>query len=441
MEIEGAKTVVFGIGGVGCRILNSLVGEVPKNTGLIALDKDQSQLEQLRGGIDKVRIGESLNKCESFEEIKKALSEEIGKIESSLSGVNMAMVVMGLGGKTGACIGQFIVELCTKRQIFTLAVPIYPLTKGRRGSEEVDSGVDLIREKADGVIIVDNNLKRDEKTPMLNLFKKVNGVVKSLINSLIISISSMGFMNLNRDELQHFFYGDLFFVATSGDGKGLEEASEKALKEVDKYAESSHIKRSLVLLTSPSELTIQEMRGLNSSIQERLNPDSTKWIGVNSDRMEFQVILVSAVSELPLVQGVKMPDHIESDVKNPDEKEKGKESVVSIPRDTRAEEVKSEFEEFLNMQLEAQRKDDEEEYRSPALIGLEKGGEGQKSSKDAEGVYGGPGDKDAVAAEPEVDEDEEIEDIVNELVGFPSFKKKGQKKLNEYQDDLGIDYI
>jgi hypothetical protein len=73
-------------------------------------------------------------------------------------------------------------------------------------------------------------------------------------------------------------------------------------------------------------------------------------------------------------------------------------------------------------------------FKSQALIGL--GGQEKKArgKEKAEEI------KPQTREEP--DDEGDLEEIINEISGFPSFKtkKKGQKRLDEY-DGWGIDYI
>lgn len=417
MEIEGAKTAVFGVGGAGCKILQELSKRVPGNMERIALDTDKAELDALGEGVQKVVLGESLASCTSFEETKKALKEEMRAIEDSLAGASMAIVVAGLGGKTGTCIGDFLADLCDQKGIFVLFIPIYPLNKIKGGPERADAAIRRMRDKVDGVVIVDNNLKREEgNLPMLSVFRQVNAVVAELVTILITSISSMGYMNLSRDELRHFFHGDLFFILTSGVGRGVEEARNKALEEVGKCADLSGIRKVLVMLSSPMEVSIAEMRGLNGVIEERLRPEAIKWINIHSKSGETRMLLVSAVEKLPLIEGLPLPGKVEAPA--------GEDAVSDFfERMPKSPETLSERPEKL---------------RSPALMGLSK--EAQKKPEEPE-TKKEPEKKPEELEEPE-EEEVDLDDVVNELVGFPSFKKKGQKKLGDYRgDQYGIDYI
>jgi cell division GTPase FtsZ len=430
MEIEGAKAVIFGIGGAGCKILGQLTGESLNNCELIALDTDKGLLNSLDESIKKVVVGESMaSQCGNFDEIRNALSSDINKVESSLEGANMVIIIAGLGGKTGTCIGKFIVDLCSKKEVFTLFVPIYPLTKF--GVDGVDAMIKQLKNKVDGVIVVDNNLKKEgENLPMLKVFERVNEMVIELVSLLVASISNLGVMNLNKDELEHFFYGDLFFVLAEGKSFQATGANDAALKELLGYVDVEDVKRILALVSSPSEISIEDMKNLNSTMQEKLDPEGIKWVNVCTDSRDIHMLLVTAVDELPLVEGVELPEQIKPEIEKPNE-EKKEPSLGSLdinipePGDTLEENPT-----FL---------------RSQALIGLVERPAKEEPKpppkpptlvEEITNEYTHPKE-----VEEEDDEEYDIDDIVGDLTGFPSFKKKGQKKLGDYKDDLGIGYI
>jgi len=481
----------------------------PDNTSLIALDKDKSQLESLSEEVKKVVVGKSLaNQCGSFDDVKKALKAEVSGLEDSLEGAEIAIVIVGLGGKTGTCMGNFIVDLCREKNIFTLFVPIYPLTKITGGQARADAMIKRVKAKVDGIVVVDNNLKRGGgNLPMLKVFGNVNTLIVQLVRLLIASLCEEGFTNLNKDELMHFFHGDLFFILTSNRGVSVESASRKALDEIGKYAEVSSVKRTLVLVSAPFEVCITDMRKLNDTIQDRFNPEGIKWVNIQSEK-ETWVLMVSAVSELPLVEGVELPEHVKSEKvervqerKSVGEKENASDGIVGVGKgeDVARDGLKDGIEEVEDVNggnkpieekeepleeseiaegiKEAEEEKGDESVNKPEKVGapvekkvdvpVEKRVEtvpvdNQQKFFDLPDHIGGNNEQPLksqallglsekkVVEQPkgnvedgddELSEEDEIDEILHELIGFPSFKKKGQKRLGDYKDDLGIDYI
>jgi cell division GTPase FtsZ len=418
MELEGKKTAVFGIGGAGCKIAGLLARSAPENTELIALDTNKKQLEGLDERVLGVPVGESLaNKCSSFEEVKESLSAEIGRVESSLDGVDMVMIIASLGGKTGTCLSDFIAELCSEKGLFSLYVPIYPLHKVQGGVEKAEKAIKRMAEKVGGTLIVDNNLKREGgNLPMVQVFNIVNRLIEEMLLGLVYSISDMGMTNLEADELRAFFHGDSYFVVTSGEGSSLEIAIRGGLDEIGRYAEVPSVERVLVLASTPMELAISDIKAANGRIDERYSPDGIKWINTASKDGDYRAITVFAVKELPLIEGVELPEDV-----GDEEQEEAPEGGEIAGGDK----VSEFFDNDISDSVEKYEKDT---LKRPALMGLSD----KKEKKEPEPE---------ITEEKLEDESEDLDDVVNELVGFPSFKKKGQKKIHEYQDDMGIGYI
>jgi hypothetical protein len=425
-------------------------------------------------------------------------------------------------------------------------VPIYPLNKLTAASKRAEESIKKLKEVADAVIIVDNNLKRGKSRPMLDVFRHVNVMVSELVVILISSISGLGAMNLSKDEIHHFLYGDKYLILTGNNGPDLKVLSKSTLNETENYVDAGDVEKCLVLTSTPVEMGISEMRDMNGEIEKGLNPDAIKWINMVSPG-ENSFLLVSAVKELPLVQGVKMPGTIISDGEESEEdapekvvvegdgseqevveekapvgNQKEGEDPKEMPKvggmlfgDSKAEEKWGEIEEGVEPreskessgvkegeeeveedqeggEEESENEEDmaipeseaslvgiqetktpeaaggqaEEDYspilesieaegslsKSQALIGLsgEEKGEASEEEEDQEvpepvaeeeGEVGVDEELDEKDEERRSQEEEDIDDIISELVGFPNFKKKGQKKLDDYSDDYGIGYI
>jgi cell division GTPase FtsZ len=492
MEIGVSKTVVVGIGGAGCKIVRQLSGATQGNCELVALDKDGRELDSLAGNVTKFEVGEALGgKCSCFEELKSMLHAEISGIEESIKGAGMVVIVAGLGGKTGTCLSGFIADLCLKKNIFTLFLPIYPLSSSK-GFKDAETTVKSMKEKVGGIVIVDNNLKKEGgNIPMLQVFGRVNAIIRTFILSLISSISGNGPTNLGIDDLMHFFHGDVFFILTSGSYNDLLKSCKKAMDEISLYADQNEVRRILIIASTPGEVSIGSMRELNAMIGERYDSQGVRWVNSIS-RGGTMLLMVSAISDLPLVEGVEMPESIKGDreeygshvepraavektqeVDNQDEEKQSDEEVgeakaselekssVGVEENKKEEgisELKEEDEESGERELEECEQNLEsvlcedndfdnhvsetmvamspKRPKSQALIGLDKAEEEVREESPEE-----PSVREEPWEDPEESEDD-LDEVIGELTGFPVFKKdkKGQKRLGDY-DDLGIGYI
>jgi cell division GTPase FtsZ len=420
------KTVIFGIGGAGCKTLNLIAKEGLNNTELVAIDVDKKQLYALGPSIKQVLIGETIAECKGFEEVKAALKEEIKSIEGPVEDASVAIIIAGLGKRTGTCIVNFIAELCANKRLLTLTISIYPFVTNDGKATEVNAIIKKLKELSSAVILVDNNLRRAHRSmPVLDVFREVNSLIVKMVKILVNSVCGLNSMNLSVDELRYFFYGDFINIMVVAEDNNLVAAAEKALKDLHRYVEGPSIKKMLILTTSSYETGVDDMKAINESMQKDSGSEGIKWISAIEPNNTATLIMIACVSELPLVEGVAMPDKTEVD----------EGAAIELVSQT--------FEDMAG------------EIKFPALAGihlLEKPEGGiKRESKAKTHKEGKPKE---VKKEPEtldvdtrrdlrakVGEEEDFEGIASDLTGFPLFKKKGQKTIKEYTDEFGIEYI
>ncbi len=492
METLGTKVVVLGAGGTGCKILEQLAPAVPPNAELIALDTDKTRLSSLNEKIKRVEIGETISTCRNAEEIRGFLGPTLQSIEESLSGAELVILSLGLGGKVGSLLSSFIADVCSSKGIFTLVIATYPLMRisGPGGTKDI---AESLRAHSSGVIIVDNNLNlEDDNSAITDVFSKINSVICELMMLIMSSISGAGYLPLTADELRHFFYGDFFFALTAGSGNTLSEAAGKALKDVGRYTGESGVGKMLVMAAGPGDISIDEMRALNERMQKEFNIDMVKW--ACAQRNKFETLVVFGVAEMPLLKGIELPvtsSGAESNLTNtavspvdvpligPEKPEASEAKVPDAPAN--AQEKKAPDSAYFNFNTLDNYKAQPRRLRSPALIGLKEGvqpralapekkagtegidiyslgkrkyNDDMQSSGKESGImhdYGGdltgkkPGDEEEYAGESPK---EEMDSVVNDIIGFPNlppqktYKKPEtpQRKIGDY-DELGIDYV
>lgn len=453
MEPEGANAVVFCIGGAGCRIASGLAGVALKNTDIVALDKDQAQLDALDQSIKKVLIGESLASCGSFEEMKSSLGADISNLENILNGASMAVVIASVAGRTSQCVANFIVELCESKKVFTLAVLLH-----RKKLSFDEPILKKIHDNANGVLGVDNSVTEDERNlPTSNMYGRTNSKVIDLVSLIIISVSGAGLMNLNREEIAHFFHGELFFSLAAGSGAAVMEAADAALGVV-KVSKASRV---LALVSSPSEASLEDMRAMNDKISEKLGPEYVKWISAYSTNGTCNVLLVCGAGEAlepEKIEPAEVAEESKAEEPPPAEAAPIQETVERPMKESALERMAREASgtpskepqpKLLGSQYLSSKGvvKPPKTFTSPALIGLN----GRVPPKRPVVVeeepppsYGMGELKKAIGKrimENREEEEEDLDNMASELVGQPITKKKGQKKLEDYKDNLGVGYI
>lgn len=456
MEPESIKAVVFGIGGAGCRIVSGLASTAPKNTDIVALDKDKAQLDALDQNIKKVLVGESLADCGSFEEMKRLLGAEMSTLENSLNGANLAVVIASAAGRISRCAIRFITELCKSKGVFTLAILLH------REKLSFDEPIlKSIHDNTNGVLGVDNSVTENERSlPISEMYDRVNSNVIDLVTLIITSVSGTGSMNLNGEELAHFFQGEFYFSLASGNGPALLEAANTALGAVN----ATKVSRVLALVSTPSEASLEDMRTLNDKITEKLSPEYVKWISAYSADEMSKVLLICGASEAQELEKIETAEVVEQSEEEPTPAEVAPvHEIVEIPKKesalermareaggppNRASRPKLPGSYYLSYKGVVK---ETKPFTNPALLGLDGRvpTRNPRMPKEEEGPppsFGMRELKKAVGkriVENRRDEGgEEFNNVASELVGDPVvIKKKGQKSLEDYKDDLDIGYI
>jgi len=209
---------------------------------------------------------------------------------------------------------------------------------------------------------------------------------------------------------------------------------------------------------SPYELKLNYIRNLAEELEGRYEPEELKWIAEGSGGGNYHVLIIAAVTELPLIDSLNMPEHIETN--NLEKHEETINNVLSEnvlgEKDVLTEEeprqaliglhfmdneenntlpgVPSADDEMtLPGVMENEKESTEEELPGLSAWNMEEPSEGIEEVAVEESVNR--------ADTVEQDLDDVLEEIAAELTGFPLPQKKGQKKLDEYDDDLGIDFI
>lgn len=433
------RIVVFGVGGAGCKTINQLSRENLDNVALVGIDTDKGQIGSMQAEIKKVLVGKSLDEdaLRSFGNAEDSIRNDLKPIDEVLQGADVAIIVAGLGRKTGTYASSIIAEKITNQGIPCLALLIYPFVTNGGGASESGKALKRLKENVNAIIVIDNNMKRKyQKEPILDIFRLINSYIVTFIWLLNRSITGAGSMNLSVDELKYFFQGNYIYIMAVGHGLELKDSAKKALTELMQYIDQSAIRKLLVGVSSTFEVGIGEMKKMGDVLQERTPLEELRWIVSSDGEKKTRMILVAGVSELPLLK-----------------------STVVMEDMPLIEQEEGPYE----IEEESLEKFETEHTTPPALVGMHlletpeqtslselpqsdktKKEPAPRHKKGQKGEYKGIKKVEATERGRKDNLDEALEDVAAELTGFPSYKlghKKGQKRLSEYADEFGIGYI
>src|SRR6266508_2414982 len=173
-----AVTRVVGVGGVALNAVNRMIAAGIAAVEFVAVNTDIQQLT-LSDAPVKIHIGreltQGLGSGASAELRRQAAEEAYDQIKRALRGSGMVFVTAGEGGGTGS--GGAPVVARISREVGALTVGIVTLPfhfEGTKRRSQADSGIELLRESCDTVIVIPNDRLLevlDRKTSMLDAFR------------------------------------------------------------------------------------------------------------------------------------------------------------------------------------------------------------------------------------------------------------------------------
>jgi cell division protein FtsZ len=122
-NISRSKVALWGIGGWGIRIVNSIQPEYCRQVKVVALDTDMQSLVCSTVS-SKISIGEDttcgLGSGGDIEKAEQAFHESEDKIRTELSDCKVLLIVGGIGGGVGSGVIPLLCEYASQENIFTM---------------------------------------------------------------------------------------------------------------------------------------------------------------------------------------------------------------------------------------------------------------------------------------------------------------------------------
>lgn len=304
------KITVVGIGGGGCNAVNNMLASKLEGVNFLVCNTDAQSLESSLCE-SRLQLGEKstggFGAGSNPEVGRVAAQESVQKVLSHLQDSHMVFLTAGLGGGTGTGAAPVIANACRNEGILTVAIVTMPFDfEGKRTRELAQTGLQKLQDQVDTVIVVPNQKlltgsEQEKSRPLIEAFGIVDDVLFRGIQGVTDLIVRPGLINTD--------FADLKCVMQSNSGRGLmgtgeAEGQERAqtaaiaalehplLDDVD----ISAARRVLVTISASSEVTMQEIDVISTTIQARVNTEALIIFGVTIAPDMGQKLRVSVVA-------------------------------------------------------------------------------------------------------------------------------------------------
>jgi cell division protein FtsZ len=303
----GANIKVVGVGGGGSNAVTTMIDGgmngvefVVANTDIQALNSSKAN-HKIQLGVDLTKgLGAGANPDVG----RRSAIESYNHIVEQLKGSDMVFVTAGMGGGTGTGGAPIVAKIARELGALTIGVVTKPFSfEGRKRTKHAEGGLSELRDNVDALIVIPNQKLltiSDEKTPLLDTFKKADEVLLQAVKGISDLINIRGLINLDFADIKTVMSNKGLALMGTGSAKGENRAVIAATQAISSpLLENVKIDGAtgiIINVTGGSDLSLYEVNEASTLITEAANEDAEVIFGavINPNLQdEIQVTVIA----------------------------------------------------------------------------------------------------------------------------------------------------
>ncbi len=335
------RIAIAGLGGAGANILHCFAGQANAGISLHVMALDE-RVGHASGVGSFIQLGAESNHgfgsggdpavgAAAAQESEAALSE-------MLRGVDMLVLVAGLGGGTGSGAAPVIARLARELGVFLVAVVTMPFSfEGQRRRKQAEQALSQLAVSANVLLCFENDHMGElvqRSQGVHEAFAEADQLLAKATASVPMIATSPGLINLGLDELKQALRSrNSRCVFGSGSARGIDRARRAAERAMESPLLSwrnalGHAGAVLVHIAGGESLTLEEVRETMETVTARLSDDAEIFFGTAvKPRLndELRVTVLTSVDPEELTEEIP----VEKEEESPAESEAPSEEPVS----------------------------------------------------------------------------------------------------------------
>jgi len=316
---------VLGIGGAGCNILSRLNSQISPRMEFIALNTDRESLRRCKVK-KKLQLGNSVTRGwgtgGDANLAKQIALEERDSIEGVLEGVDLTLLVSGLGKGTGTGVSPVISQIAKEMGSLTVGFFVLPFSfEGERRISQARKGLEELEKVVDAVMIVPNDdLLRDadENFSLKDSFKRIDNILGETIEAMDNLLFCPGLIDLNFADIKAFLErkGRLGVSVSRGSGRMAAQGVAKNALSVIEEGSLSKVEGILLHIRGGENLSLMDVEKAVSLIRKSIPSQAEIIFGASVDHnlsKETVLTLMVMGGEMPLKMEEKSEGKIEQE--------------------------------------------------------------------------------------------------------------------------------
>lgn len=197
---NGLRVGVVGVGGAGGNVLCDISKSIPNLCRSIAINTHAESLHR-RNADRKILLSDIPNEPIRSDAFRRQFTQRsarsaISEITESVAGLDIVLLVAGMGGVTGTAISPIVAQVLCEQNIFTLGFPILPFDfEGKRRNEIARYGASELDRHVHSLFPIFNDTfakAASESTTMSDIFNQVSLSIFRHYQSLLIFKAEIG---------------------------------------------------------------------------------------------------------------------------------------------------------------------------------------------------------------------------------------------------------
>ena len=298
---------VVGVGGGGGNAIGRMMDCNLRGVDFVAINTDAQALTSCPAP-QKVQIGGALTGglgSGADPDIgRRAAEEDRDLIAEALRGADMVFITAGMGGGTGTGAAPVIAEVAKELDALTVAIVTKPFRfEGERRAERAETGLQLLREKADTLIVIRNDALLDivdKSTTMIEAFRMADNVLYQGVQCVCELVSDPGVINLDFADVRAIMSQTGTAVMGVGAAEGENRATDAAANAMAcpllEHSDIRDAKGVIINIAGGKDLTMLEVNRAAAVIHEAVRTDANIIFGAavrDEPRGEVRVTVIA----------------------------------------------------------------------------------------------------------------------------------------------------
>ena len=291
---------VVGVGGAGLNALDRMMDAGITQVDFVAVNTDIQQL-QMSDAPTKVHIGseltEGLGSGADPEIGRRAAEDAYDQLKRILRGSDMVFVTAGEGGGTGSGAAPVVARIARELGALTVGIVTTPFKfEGTRRMKQADTGVELLRQACDTVIVIPNDRLLevlDKSTSMLDAFRIADDVLRQGVQGICDLITNPGLINLDFADVRTIMKdagSALMGIGFATGENRAREAAERALRSPLIETEITGARGILLSIAGGDDLSLYEVNEAAEVVRAAATDDTNIIFGATiDDRLTGQI--------------------------------------------------------------------------------------------------------------------------------------------------------